>query len=106
MSRIAAVEVRVPARNRRDERRRRQQGAVGLSGRDVVAGRGAGKIGKVEDVGREGAVWGGGDGGELVGVEGGGDVGADFEELGAAAVVDVEGGEDYVDGLGFPERWV
>ena len=59
---------------------------------------------EVEDVGCEGAVTvgGGGDGGELGRVEGGGEVHVCFEEFGAAAVVEVHGGEDDVDAGGLP----
>lgn len=68
----------------------------------------AGQVGEVEDGGREeggsggaGGDCGGGDGGELVRREGGGEGEVCFEELGVAAVVEVHGGEDYVDGVCF-----
>lgn len=99
---VAIVELVVPARDVGDEGRRGQQGAVGLTGGHVDAGRGAGEVCEVEGVGGEGAVGVFGDGGEFGGGEGGGDVVVDLEEFGAAAVVEVEGGEDYVDGFGFP----
>lgn len=60
MSRIAAVEPRIPPRQRGDEGRGSEQGAVGLAGGDVHVGRGAGEVLEVEDGGGEGAVGGGG----------------------------------------------
>lgn len=87
----------------------------------VVIGAGpgaAGQVGEVEDGGREGGDGGsggaggdcgGGDGGEVVRREGGGEVEVCFEEFGVAAVVEVHGGEDYVDGVCFPVggfRWL
>lgn len=102
--RITIIEIRIPARKRGDESGRSEQRAVWLTGRDVDAGWGAGEVLVVEDVGCEGAaaVGGGGDGGELGGVEGGGEVHVCFEEFGAAAIVEVEGGEDDVDAGGLP----
>ena len=103
MTGIAIIEPVVPARDLRQERRRRQQRTIGLTRRDMNTGRRAGELFEVEDVGCEGAAGvGRGYGGELVRVEGGGEVDVCFEEFGAAAVVEVEGGEDYVDALGFP----
>lgn len=103
MTRIAVIKPRVPTREGSDERGRGEQRAVGLTGRDVDVGRGAGEVLEVEDVGDDGAV-GGGDGGEVGGVEGGGEIHARFEEGGAAAVVEVEGGEDDVDAWGLPVK--
>lgn len=102
MSRIAAVEIRVPTGDVGDERRRGQQRAIGLSGLHLDTRRRAGQVCKVEGVGGEGAVGAGGDGGDLVGGVGGSDVEVGFEEFGAAAVVEVEGGEDDVDAGGLP----
>ena len=102
MSRIAVVELRVPTGDVGDEGRGGQQRAIGLSGLHLDARRRAGQVCKVEGFGGEGAVGGGGDGGDLVGSVGGGDVEVGFEEFGAAAVVEVEGGEDDVDAGGLP----
>ena len=103
MAGIAIIEPVVPARDLRQKRRRSQQRTIGLAGRDVDTGRRAGELLEVEDVGGEGAAGvGRGYGRELVRVEGGGEVDVCFEEFGAAAVVEVEGGEYYVDALGFP----
>ena len=102
MAGIAVIESVVPARDLRQERRGSQQRTIGLASRDMNAGRRAGEVLEVEDVGGEGGAGvGRGYGGELVRVEGGGEVDVCFEEFGAAAVVEVEGGEDYVDALGF-----
>ena len=102
MSRIAAVEIRVPTGDIGDERRRGEQRAIGLSGLHLYARRRAGQVCEVEDLGGEVAAGGCGDGGDLVGGVGGGDVEVGFEEFGAAAVVEVEGGEDDVDAGGLP----
>ena len=103
MARVAAVEPGVPARETGDESRRRQQGAVRLSRWDLDAGRRAGEVGEVEGVGGEGAAGGcGRDGGDVGGSVGGCDVDVGLEEFGAAAVVEVEGGEDDVDAGGLP----
>ena len=102
MSRIAVVETRVPTGDVGDERRGGEQRAIGLSGLHVDARRGAGQVCKVEGFRGEGAVGGGGDGGDLVRGVGGCDVEVGFEEFGAAAVVEVEGGEDDVDAGGLP----
>lgn len=99
--RIAIIEIRVPPGEGSDESGRGEQRAVLLTGRDVNAGWGAGEILEIEDVGDDGAV-GGGDGGELGGVEGGGEVHGGFEKGDAAAVGEVEGGEDDVDAWGLP----
>ena len=87
----------------------------------VIVGAGlgpAGQVGEVEGGGREGGGGGageaggdcgGGDGGEVVRREGGGEVEVCFEEFGVAAVVEVHGGEDYVDGVRFAVggfRWL